>query len=201
MPPEDSPSGPLTAEQKKTIRSWIAAGAPAKNGAATISESLAEPPEHETSVDAASSPGLNHALGLLGRFHILIIHFPIGLLIAAVAAELWNAWHGDRIPAPSVRFCVLLGTACAVIAAALGWLHAVHSFGAMMPQLLTWHAWSGSIAAAWAIGTVVFSEWENRRGLRSQWFRAWLIAGAALVAIAGHFGGALVHGADFLTRV
>src|SRR5690348_2508696 len=29
MPPEDSPTGPLSQEEKEVIRSWIAAGAPA----------------------------------------------------------------------------------------------------------------------------------------------------------------------------
>src|SRR5436305_517355 len=29
MPPDDSPTGPLTADQKESIRAWIAAGAPA----------------------------------------------------------------------------------------------------------------------------------------------------------------------------
>ena len=197
MPPDDSPSGPLTTGQKETIRAWIAAGAPSGTGA-TLAESLAEPPEHELPVEETTSPGLKHALGLLGRFHILIVHFPIGLLIAAVVAELWSAWRGDRMPAAAVRFCVSLGAAGAVVAMALGWLHAAHGYGASMPQVLSLHAWSGTFAAAWGVGTAWFSEWEHRRGARSQWFRAWLIAGAAIVAIASHFGGALVHGEDFL---
>jgi mono/diheme cytochrome c family protein/uncharacterized membrane protein len=198
MPPEGSPSGRLTSEQKETIRAWIAAGAPAKPGAATMAAVPVEPPELETPGEATISKTLKHALGLLGRFHILVVHFPIGLLIAAVAAELFSAWRADRTPAPAVHVCVLLGAAGAVVAAALGWLHAANGFGNAMPRLLTWHAWSGAIAAIWAVGTAWFSECENRRGVRSQWFRAWLIAGAAVVALASHFGGALVHGEDFL---
>jgi len=192
MPPADSPSGPLTAEQKELIRAWIAAGAPAE----------AAPPErqdHEQSPEDMES-AVKRTLGRLGPLHILVIHFPIALLIAAVAAELWSAWQGDRTPAPAVRFCVLLGAASAVVAAALGWLHAAHGHGATMPHVLTLHAWSGTLAAAWAVGTALFSEWDERRRVRSLRFRAWLIVGSMLVAIASHFGGTLVHGADFLTR-
>ena len=69
-----------------------------------------------------------------------------------------------------------------------------------MPHVLTLHAWSGTLAAAWAVGTALFSEWDERRRVRSLRFRAWLIVGSVLVAIASHFGGTLVHGADFLTR-
>jgi uncharacterized membrane protein len=86
-----------------------------------------------------------------------------------------------------------------VITAALGWIHASNGLGAGAPQILLLHRWIGTIAAAWAIGTALFSEWEHQRGVRSQWFRAWLFCGALLVAIEGHFGGMLVHGNDFLS--
>ena len=49
------------------------------------------------------------------------------------------------------------------------------------------------------LGTALFSEWEEQRGVRSQWFRACLFCGALLVAVEGHLGGMLVHGEDFLS--
>jgi uncharacterized membrane protein len=199
MPPDDSPSGPLTAGQKETIRAWIAAGASAVASVPTIDLRPSERQGQENPREESASTNLRRTLGRLGPLHILVIHFPIALLIAAVAAELWSAWRGDRTPAPAVRFCVLLGAAGAVVAAALGWVHASHGYGASMPQVLILHAWSGTLATAWAVGTALFSEWDERRRVRSQWFRGWLIVGAVLVAIASHFGGALVHGADFLT--
>src|SRR5947209_3599788 len=42
MPPDDSPTGPLTADQKDTIRAWIAAGAPA--GGAPPADAADAPP-------------------------------------------------------------------------------------------------------------------------------------------------------------
>src|SRR5436190_3145372 len=45
MPPDDSPAGPLSAEQKETIRAWIAAGAPTaeSKAAGTIALPDAQP--------------------------------------------------------------------------------------------------------------------------------------------------------------
>jgi uncharacterized membrane protein len=152
-----------------------------------------------SSADAASEPSLEkRILRGLGPFHLVVLHFPIALLIAAAVAELWYAQHGCRNPTSTVRFCVLLGAASAVIAATLGWIHAGNGHGAEAPALLRLHRWIGTIAAAWAVGTALISEWDERRGARSQWFRACLFFGALLVAVEGHFGGMLVHGEDFL---
>jgi hypothetical protein len=134
----------------------------------------------------------------LGKWHILVIHFPIALLTAAAAAEAWSAWRRLRTPWPPVRFCVLLGAAGAVAAAALGWLHAdVGGAGHAARQLLALHRWLGTAAAALSLGVVALSEWDVRCGKRSWLFRAALWAGAVLVGAAAHLGGSLVHGEDF----
>jgi mono/diheme cytochrome c family protein len=191
MPPEESPTGPLTAAEKALIHDWIAAGAPARE------EPTAAPPAPSEESAPPPSPG-THLLGWLGKWHILIIHFPIALLTVAAAAEAWCLWRRLREPWPPVRFCVALGAAAAACAAALGWLHAdVGGFGASSPQVLTLHRWLGTTAAAWALGTVLLSEWDARRGQRGWAFRAALWTGAALVGVAAHLGGSLVHGTEF----
>jgi uncharacterized membrane protein len=134
---------------------------------------------------------------LLGKLHIIVIHFPIALLIAAAVGELWSIWQGTRTTTPVVRFCVLLGAASAIVAAVLGWVHAANGYGVGAASTLALHRWLGTTAAAWAMGTALFSEWEEQQGKRSQWFRVWLITGALLVAATGHFGGLLVHGTNF----
>jgi uncharacterized membrane protein len=181
----------LSQEEKDVIRSWIATGAP--------SIPPAELNLTETSLGAPESPIEKDILRWLGPFHLVAVHFPIALLIAAALAEFWSAQHGIRIPTPEVRFCVLLGAASAVVAASLGWIHAANGHGVGALHILGLHRWIGTAVAAWAVGTAFFSEREERRGVRSQWFRAWLFVGALLVAVEGHFGGMLVHGDDFLS--
>jgi uncharacterized membrane protein len=192
MPPEESPTGPLSNVEKETIHAWIAAGAPAD----TIVSAAANLPE----TPASSSPFPEKSIfGFLGPFHLVVLHFPIALLIAAAITEFWGAVNGSRALTPAVRFCVLLGAASAVVTASLGWIHAANGHGAGATQLLGLHRWIGTAAATWAVGTVLVSEWDERRGVRSLWFRVWLFVGAFLIAVEGHVGGMLVHGEDFLS--
>jgi uncharacterized membrane protein len=129
----------------------------------------------------------------------VIVHFPIALLIAAAAGEVWSAWNRRSTPAPAVHFCVLLGTAGALAAAALGWMLATNAAGDGLATTLGLHRWLGTATAGWAVPTAVLSVRDERRGARSRWFRVALLFAAVLVGGTGHFGGILVFGKDFFT--
>ncbi|HEY7153146.1 MAG TPA: c-type cytochrome domain-containing protein [Gemmataceae bacterium] len=186
MPAEGAKAGPLSKEEKQTVKDWITAGAPPP-----------APSSGETSENASAPSSERHFLDWLGRFHVPIIHFPIGLLLGAAAGELWSVWRKSRVPAPAVGFCVLLGAAGAVVAASLGWIHAANGYGSGS-LVLPWHRWFGVATAAGAVILAVLSVIDVRRGSRSVWFWLMLLLESALVAATGHLGGSLVHGVDFL---
>jgi uncharacterized membrane protein len=141
---------------------------------------------------------LEHFLCWLGRFHVVIIHFPIALLTAAALAELLAARRLSRRPEPMVRSCVLLGAGSAVVAVVLGWLHAdVGGFGGASAEGVVLHRWLGTVAGAWTVVMALLSERESRRGQRTLVFRSLLWSGALVVTAAGHTGGLLVHGDRF----
>ena len=194
MPPDDSPADPLTPDEKETIRAWIAAGVPVADGSPATTREETFP---------AEAPKLWPTLRRLGRLHLVVIHFPIALLLAAAAGEAWStrgtrSRNTDRwTPAREVHFCVVLGAAGAVVSAALGWLHASGGGGVGMPMALELHRWLGTATACWATFTAILSFREDRRGVRSGSFRLALLVAAALVSMTGHFGGILVHGYDF----
>ena len=196
MPPEDARAGPLTKEQQEVIHAWIAAGAPPAS-TEPGSPSQAAPPADEAAGNVPAPPMARHLLGWLGKFHVVVVHLPIGLLLAAMAGELWFAGRRVREPASSVRFCVLLGAVSAIVATVLGWLHAASGHGMSSPLILAWHRWLGTTTSVGAIGLAVLSEIDSRRGVRSWWFRLLLLLAALLVAVTGHLGGILVHGEDF----
>jgi hypothetical protein len=195
MPPEGLRAVPLTPRQKEAVRAWIAAGAlPPSPGHDFPAPGLDAPAD---AGEAAALPGpslLTHLLGWLGRFHVLLVHFPIALLVVAAVGEGWSWWLGLRIPAPAVRFCLLLGAAGAVAGAVLGWLEAAFGGYAAASRALDLHRWVGTTTAVVAIGVALLSEADARRGARSPLCRSALFLAALLVSAAGHLGGTLVHG-------
>ena len=209
MPPRDAPFGPLTPQEKETIRAWIAAGAP------DIAATAAAPPP---SIGAATAPvtappvasftnpltgktaaveGADPAFRWLGKFHLLLIHFPIALVIAAGIAELLAIWRQVVIPSRTVGFCLRLGAIFAAPTAALGWLFAASGAGAGEPSLALLHRWLGTAAAAWLVAAAVCDERDIRRGVRSRAVQLLILSAMLLTGLAAHFGGLLVHGADF----
>jgi hypothetical protein len=202
MPAKGAKAGPLNAQEKETVRAWIAAGAtvPSSQGAPPKPAPAEETPTDSTPAsEGASRSWTAHLLGWLGRFHILAIHFPIALFVTAALGEMLAAHRGSTVPDPVVRFCIFLGAASAVATVALGWLHAdAGGYGSSTPGMLAMHRWLGTAAGMWTTVIALASEREVRRGRRSLLFRIILCAGAALIAIVAHFGGLLVHGRSFL---
>jgi mono/diheme cytochrome c family protein len=192
MPAEGARAGPLTKEQKETIRAWIEAGAPS-----TPIESSAPSPGNTAAERPPAPAAKRHFLDWLGNFHVVVIHFPIALLLAAAAGESWSAWRRVRQPSPAVRFCVLLGAGGAIVAAALGWLHAAGGYGAGSPSVLAWHRWLGTAIGAGSVILAVLSEIDSRRGVRGWRFRLLLLLVAPLVVAAGYLGGLMVYGEGY----
>ncbi|HEX6975219.1 MAG TPA: DUF2231 domain-containing protein, partial [Vicinamibacterales bacterium] len=88
-------------------------------------------------------------MALLGRLHPLLIHFPIALVLAAVAAEsvasLASSGRWRLVAIANVR----AGAILALLAAAAGWRMAAQ-LGVEESTLLQWHRWCGTGAAGLA---------------------------------------------------
>lgn len=207
MPPDDAKTGPLSDAQKQTVRNWIEAGAPAPTVIATASaDSKTASASNAGSGDdpaTAPLPFGKRFIRWLGRFHPLMVHFPVALLVAAALAEV--AWLKTRQAwlVGAVRFCVLFGAAGALVAGGLGWINASYH---TRSALLTTHTWLGTLAALWAVPTALLSERGFRKAgptpIRGLWtarlpFQLLLFAGVLLISVAAHMGGELVYGVDY----
>jgi uncharacterized membrane protein/mono/diheme cytochrome c family protein len=129
----------------------------------------------------------------LGRFHVLALHLPIGIVIAAVALD-WLA-RRPRYAALANAAPLLwaLAALSAVLTAALGYLHFAE--GAFTGPSAEAHRLWGTITAV----ATVAAWWLARRGGRAGAVRlAAGIAMLALVSLTGHYGGNLTHGTTFL---
>lgn len=121
----------------------------------------------------------------LGRFHPLLVHLPIGILLLAVGLE-W--WPGDRMRT-AIRLSWAAGAISAVVTAFCGWLLAGEAGGG---DGLFWHKWLGISVAVMALIGV----WVARRN--RSFVRAYGLGTVLVLALAGHQGGNLTHGDEYL---
>ena len=137
-------------------------------------------------------------MGLVGRLHPMIVHFPIALVMVAAAAEGVAAatrdWRWRAVAVVNLR----AGAAFAVAAVVAGWRLA-SAPGVDATRLLEWHGWLGALAALVAAGAAIATWRSERWSSRALWtYRFALLLAATGIAVTGHLGGLLVWGADFL---
>ena len=144
----------------------------------------------------ADSEGL---IGLLGRAHVLLVHFPYALLPLAVAFEFfgrrrtWDERHGMS------RILLAVAAASAVLAVTSGWETAGEDVLAATPLTQQLHRWSGVVVAVVAcvgVGLGFTSRETTDRAPKG--YRPMLVTAALLVLVTGHLGTTLVHGGDYL---
>ncbi|HEV7403712.1 MAG TPA: DUF2231 domain-containing protein [Chthoniobacteraceae bacterium] len=195
MPGEDANVPPLTKEEKEIVRRWVEIGAPGELPGSKKKDS----PAVSIATQGPKEPFLKKLFRWIGQFHPASTHFPVALMFVAVFAET-IAWY-TKSPSwlQTVRFLVILAALGAVNSTILGWINAYFSsYNKATGALLWFHRWCGTLAAVWSIvcaGVLLFG--DSREGSVSRRrFRGALILGAALVAVSGFLGAALLYGLD-----
>ncbi len=138
----------------------------------------------------------------LGRLHPLVVHFPIALSIAAAAVEFVNILRRKTIASPFAFTATVFAAMAACIAAWFGWLNADFE-NATPGNTLFLHRWLGVIAAGGLV-TVAVLGCLGRSGSRPRalnGYRWGLVVCAILVGVGAHFGGTMVYGKGYLTKV
>lgn len=131
----------------------------------------------------------------LGRFHPLLVHFPIVLLLVAFIFELMSRSHHFRGLRFSVLPLLILGSFSAVVSALTGYF--ISGEGGYDQNALIRHQWAGIATAVISLlATVV--KWK--KGNQIGFISALLIIVTMLVVVTGHLGAGLTHGEDFLTE-
>lgn len=138
----------------------------------------------------------------LGRLHPLVVHFPIGLAIAAAGVEFVNIVARRREASPFALTATGLASIAACFAAWFGWLNADFE-GATADNTLFLHRWLG-ITGAVALLVVWITGLAGRSGERHgalNGYRWGLLVTAIVVGVGAHFGGEMVYGKGYLTKV
>lgn len=147
---------------------------------------------------------MSELVPFLGRFHPLLVHFPIALLVAGAAAAGWCAWRARRgLRAPlraAVEPLLWLGALGAVLAAGTGLLlGAGEGYGGAAYE---GHRAAGLAVAVSAVLAAAVVRLAARRPSRSTRVASGVLLAHTLVALttAGHLGATLTHGEAYLTQ-
>ena len=128
---------------------------------------------------------MNDLLLFLGRLHPLVVHLPIGILLLAAALEFWPG----GVPLHARRIAWGLGAVGAIAAAAVGWILA--ESGGYGEEVFA-HRWLGvGVAVLGAVGFALSAAGGLPAKLAA-------VATAVVLSLAGHAGGNLTHGEDYL---
>jgi len=136
----------------------------------------------------------------VGRFHPLILHLPIGFLTLAFILELLSRKKKFSHFKYSVAFVLLLGCASSIVAAVPGYLLA--QSGGYHEDILSLHQWSGIAVALMSAGAL-FVQWLCKRRPSVVLDRVYLATLSTMMlslTVAGHYGGSLTHGSDYLSQ-
>ena len=151
---------------------------------------------------AEASSGSDRWWRFLGRLHPLMVHFPIGLAIAAAGVEFVNILRRRTEASPFAFTATGFAAVAACLAAWFGWLNADFE-NARLDNTLFIHRWLGVIAAGGLV-LVFLTGWLGRSGTRLRalnGYRWGLVVCAILVGVGSHFGGSMVYGSGYLTKV
>ena len=131
---------------------------------------------------------------LIGHFHPVIVHLPIGVLLVALLLQLLSRKEKYASVKPVVRIVLLWGSIAAIIACITGYFLSISDD--YDRSLVNWHMWM-------AIGVVLVSLilYTKEVNPKVEVSKSLLSVGLlVLITLTGHFGGSLTHGSDYLTK-
>jgi hypothetical protein len=141
----------------------------------------------------------------LGRFHPVVLHVPIGMILLAILLEHAHI-RGLRRWIPVVTrgtstFLLFFAAASATLSTLLGWM--LSYSGGYDPALLQRHFYAGlatGIGANLALLLKLISDAHPSARLSRYAYQVVLLATGACLALAGHWGASITHGEDYLTE-
>jgi uncharacterized membrane protein/mono/diheme cytochrome c family protein len=128
----------------------------------------------------------------IGRFHPVLVHLPIGILLLSVLFHLLSYKKGYESLQPAVKVALLTGTVAAIVSCISGWM--LSSSGEYEEGLVNTHQWLG---IGLAIVSVLACFLINKHSVIVKWLMPLI---GLLIIITGHLGGSLTHGEDYLTQ-
>ena len=132
----------------------------------------------------------NLLLTWLGHLHPMLVHLPIGFLVALAAIETLALLPRFRHAAAASEIILALAIPAAICSATCGWLLSLDD--GYNSDLIFWHKWLGTALSP----TIIVLFFLQRRPGKSL-YRVALLLTMILLAVVGHLGGSITHGENF----
>jgi uncharacterized membrane protein len=142
--------------------------------------------------------GLPDIAKFIGRFHPVMLHLPIGMLLLVLVLEIGHFLPRNRA-GYSTQVAMFFAAASAVVATLLGFL-LYYSMPEYEKELAERHLNGGIIFACGMVGAFVVKVWVDVAGGKGAWLYWVLLLGSSgIMGIASHDGASLTHGKGYLT--
>lgn len=136
---------------------------------------------------------LEELIEFIGRWHPLLVHMPIGMLIIAFIMAVLAMKQKYHNIAPAIPVVLLFGTIAAFLASMTGYLLSLR--GGYDRTSLVFHQWLGILVAMTSLFVYLLYKGNKMKSFRLPLFVLLVL----LIGFAGHFGGTLTHGKGYIT--
>ncbi len=127
----------------------------------------------------------------IGRFHPVLVHLPVGILLLAVLFQWLSLKKQFQSLQVAVGIALFCGMLSAVASCVSGYL--LSTTDDYDKALIFKHQWFGIAVAV----TSVIAWYLNKKNKQTKWV---MLPMALLIIITGHLGGSITHGSDYLTK-
>lgn len=127
-----------------------------------------------------------------GRFHPVLVHLPIGMLLLASIFQLLLQKQKTTSLQPAIDISLFWGMLSAIVSAVSGFL--LSKTGDYDASLISNHQWFGIAVAVISLVAFILNKRQNQY---TKWV---MLLMTMLVVITGHLGGTITHGSDYLTK-
>ena len=133
-------------------------------------------------------------LSLIGHFHPVLVHLPIGILLLACLFQWLVVKEQYKKLQPAIGIALFWGMVFAILSGISGYI--LNQGGEYDEQLSERHQWLGI-----SVGVVSIIQYYLYRRSINAGFAKWIaLLLFVLIIITGHLGGSLTHGSDYLTK-
>ncbi|WP_026462971.1 c-type cytochrome domain-containing protein [Adhaeribacter aquaticus] len=136
----------------------------------------------------------------LGRFHPLVVHFPVVLVLMALLFELARKFRIIHISAATIG--VVLGFSLAGSLASVGMGFLLYYTGEYTGEIMQGHLWGGvlltSVVAITLFLFLTFRQYRSKAVYSS--YLTFLVLANGILIYTSHQGGSLTHGSEYLSE-